>query len=263
MSTLKRLNVAMLMATIFTSNLLAQETPSKPENGDYTDKTFFYEQGLNCTQFVKQYLSLNATTNTNLPYLFTGNFVYKKIGLRYGFNFNNSRASTSQDPTGTNTAFNTPNTTKTLTNVYDARVGVFYYKRLSRRFITNIGVDFLYLNSYIKTSSFNSTSSGTFSSSTTNSDLKTVATGLGCGPFISIQYFIAPRVSIGTESAIYYSMSSSNQSGNSTSTITQTINTGSGFFTQTSSTSTTNKNSSKDSGTNLIVPLNLFVYFRF
>ena len=111
----------------FTFSTSAQE--AKPTDyGDYSDKEFFYEQGLNATQFAKQYLSFNSLNANSLPYLFTGNLVYKHVGFRYGFNVVNATTNSSADPTGANAIFNSANTDKSKSSTYNTRGGFFTIK---------------------------------------------------------------------------------------------------------------------------------------
>jgi hypothetical protein len=253
----QKFTLAIAVLLISNYNYFAQET-AKPESEEHADKTFFYEQGLNCTQFVKQYLSFNASSVSNIPYLFTGNLVYKKVGLRYGVNAATSSTNSSVDPTGSN-AFNTPTTDKLKSHQYDARFGLFYYKRISKKFTANMGADFIYTTGKTSRVQHSSGSNSGFSTFTSDSNSDTKIQSIGYGPFFSVQYFISSKVSLGTESAIYYSTSSSKQSA-----TTSTLNTfNNGFSVQQNFDTSTTNSSDKSTATNIFVPLSLFVYFRF
>jgi hypothetical protein len=254
--------------------LFAQADKSSEENKDIPEKKFFYEQGINCTQFVKQYLSFNSINISNLPYLFTGNVVYKPFGFRYGFNYimNNS------EDLGETTSLNNPtpdNDTKKITsNLFTGRMGLFYYQRINKKFVVNYGLDFLISKDYTLSQTNNSTydvnSSGsqtTTITTATKSTSKTTVNSTGGGPFIGVQFFFNKNISIGTESSIYI-VSSETKQNLTRDFYSQSITSYSVWQGIPTSISTTNNSSSqeiksKQSNTNINIPLNLFCYIRF
>lgn len=254
--------------------LFAQADKNSEENKEILEKKFFYEQGINCTQFVKQYFSLNAISNSNIPYLFTGNLVYKPFGFRYGFNYimNNS------EDLGTTTSLNNPtpdNDTKKITsNLFTGRMGLFFYQRLNKKFVVNYGLDFLISKDYTLSQTNNSTydinSSGSQTTTTTTatkSSSKTTVNSIGGGPFIGVQFFFNKNISIGTESSIYIISSETKQNLNS-DFYSQTIESFVGWQgpqtdITTINNSTNQEINSNQYNTNINIPLNLFCYIRF
>jgi hypothetical protein len=220
-------------------------------------RVFFYEQGINCTQFVKQYLSLTPTTVNNLPYLLVGNMVYGSIGLRYGLNIQNQAINEST----TNTSFTSPfaptNRTNTNISATNYRAGVFYHKQIGKRFSTNIGLDFVLEESKTSVKADVSQTSG----NTTINTISTATTkrnSIGGGPIMAIQYYFTPKVSIGTETCIYVTSTVMEQKTDNTVTTTST-----GFGGINSVSSNTIEDKTKEGGTNIIIPLSLFFYIRF
>ena len=122
-----------------------------------------------------------------------------------------------------------------------------------------MGVDFLYVLDKFERNLHNSGSSGSNTTFVSDVNTKRSTNIMGFGPFFSVQYFVAPRISLGTESSIYYTMSNQKQSG--TNTTTQTFN--NGGFSQSTATTTTTKSSDEFTNTDILIPLSLFIYFRF
>lgn len=122
---------------------------------DSTQRSFYYEQGINCTQFVKQYLSFNENFSSNMPYLLTGNIGFKSIGLRYGTNYqisqsDNSSSGTSSSSSGISTVTPPSVNQKQLVTV-DYRIGFYYRKNYFKRLNLNVGIDYLISNALVKT----------------------------------------------------------------------------------------------------------------
>lgn len=246
---------SLLFLFVLSSLTLNAQIALTAKDSVFADKKFFYEQGISFSQFAKQYISFNNSTFTsNLPYLLTGNLVYKHIGFRYGINAMQNNTSTKDD--NSNTAGVSPtNTNDTKSSSVDFRSGLFYYKRLTKRLVANAGVDFVYssFKSDIQTVLFTSFSPNAIT--TSDSKLKVNNNSLGTGPFISIQYFILPKFSIGTESSFYYFMETSSQTG-------ETITTDD--FSGVISTVTQNTSTkSKTTRSEIKVPLTIFLYLRF
>ena len=221
----------------------------------FANKRFYYEQGINFSQFAKQYLSFNNSTFvSNLPYLLTGNLVYKQIGFRYGINATLNNTSTKDDNSSTAGA-NPTNTSDTKSSSIDFRSGFFYYKRIAKRLVANAGADFVYstLSSKIETEQSTSFSPGV--STTTLSKLNINNGSIGFGPFVSVQYFILPKFSIGTESSYYFYKETSSQTGES-----RTETNSFGVVSTTSQSTSTKSNTTRSE---IKVPLNIFLYIRF
>jgi hypothetical protein len=244
------------LSILFLNQLQAQEAAN-----DSTKQAFYYEQGINCTQFVKQYLSFNDNFITNMPYLLTGNIGFKKIGLRYGTNYqvSNSKNKTSGS-SSTNTSpgsISPPSLDQQNSVVIDNRIGFYYRKYYFKRLSVNIGLDFLLSNSVIrvKTESTQVNSSG---STLSKSDLKTISNSMGYGPCLAVNFKVWKSISLGTEAALYYFSGSSTQEASSYSAFTPSTPFGTyTFVNQEESGKTT------FGGTEIRIPLTLFVYFKF
>jgi hypothetical protein len=226
---------------------------------DTINKKFYYEQGINCTQFVKQYLSFNETFNSNMPYLLTGNIGFKKIGLRYGTNYqisnskNNSSSSSSSSSGGSTSS--PPLIAESNSINIDNRVGFYYRKMYFNRLSLNIGIDFLISNALVKTKNESTQVSGT-STSETKSNTKTTTNSKGYGPFMALNYKVWKNISLGTEAALYYISGTTKQEGSSFSSETSSFLPYS-FVQQEVQGKTTFKE------TQIRIPLTLFVYFKF
>ena len=249
-----------IMATL-AGALLFTKVYSQDSESIIESKKFYYEQGLNITQFVKQYASLNNSNIGGLPYLITGNVGYKKWGVRYGGNYiiDNNSELTPADPNSTNTSSIDENT-KTQTGNY--RLGLFHSKQFGKRWRLLYGIDYVMSTSTTKTSKNNVTSSSSINSSfksktESNSNLK--SSTMGGGPFLSIQFFINKNFSIGTESSYYYQFGKITENSNSTNTNT-TVQ----FGTETSTVTVTNFNTTqKSTNAQVFIPSSLFINFRF
>jgi hypothetical protein len=248
------LSLAILFATDI--NLQAQELSK-----DSTSKKFYYEQGINCTQFVKQYLSFNDNFSSNMPYLLTGNIGYKKIGLRYGTNYqiSNSKSSTSGTSSSSSgiSTITPPLISESNTVAIDNRIGFYYRKVYFNRLNLNAGVDYLISTTIVKTRNESTTIGGT-STNLTKSNTKTTTNARGYGAFLALNYKVWKNISIGTEAALYYISGTTKQEGSSFSSETPL----SAFGTYTYvDQSVSGKSNFKE--TQIRIPLTLFVYFKF
>ena len=139
----------------------------------------------------------------------------------------------------------------------EIRVGIYYRKMYFKWLNLNFGLDFLISNAFIKTKSESSqtTASGT---TLTKSDTKTTTKSMGYGPFMSINYNLWKNISVGTEAALYYVTGSINQTGSSNDS--NAPNSPFGTYTYVSQEQT---GKTTFSGTEVRIPLTLFVYFKF
>ena len=248
--------VLVTFLTFTAINSLAQSTAI-----DSTQRNFYYEQGINCTQFVKQFLSFNENFATNMPYLLTGNIGYKNIGLRYGTNYqisnskNNTEGSSSSN-TGTPTI--TPPSVDELSSItiYN-RLGIYFRKIYFKRLNLNFGLDFLISNSFVKTKT-ESSQIGISGTTLTKADTKTSTKSMGYGPFMTINYNVWKNISLGTEAALYYLSGSSKIVASSY--VSNSPNSPFGTFTYLSQESS---GKTAFGGTEIRIPLTLYVYFKF
>lgn len=255
---IQKIRLIFSMAYVITIASVAQ---SQELSKDSTSKKFYYEQGVNCTQFVKQYMSFNETFNSNMPYLLTGNIGFKKIGLRYGTNYqiSNSKNNTSGSSSSSN---GTPTITPPTTNesnsvIIDNRIGFYFRKWYFKKLSLNFGLDFLISNSLIKTK-VESSEVGGSSTIFSKSDTKTTSTSSGYGPFLAVNFKVWKSISIGTETALYYVSGTAKQEASLFSSSTPTSPFGTYTF-------VTQEQSGKTSfgGTEIRIPLTLYLYFKF
>ncbi|HPI54740.1 MAG TPA: hypothetical protein PLU10_08615 [Chitinophagaceae bacterium] len=196
-------------------------------------KRVTHQIGINIASFVDRFLKFNNTTNTVTdPHLLSyrlqlRNRVNFRVGIGYSSNKESLTESTSSSPRTTDM------------HSLGARVGVEYYLLQSRKWKVGAGIDALYSNTYSH-SITNETGSGV-------EFVQTAAQKrMSLGPTLSIQYFVHPRVSIGTEGGMYAFQADDEQK--------QSI-TGS-FPSESKSTSTI-------TGVNSSAPIALFIHFNF
>lgn len=249
-----------IMATLTLLSLHSKSYSQEAES-IFENKKVYYEQGLNITQFIKQYASFNNSSVNGLPYLVTGNIGFKKFGIRYGANYiiDNESTVTPSDPTSTN---NTSVDEKNKLNNGNFRLGFYHSKNIAKRWRLLYGLDYTMTLRKEVTSRHNVTSnSSSFSSftseTTSNSTSKTML--MGGGPFLSIQFFINRSFSIGTEASYYYIFGESKDNSNST-----TVNTNISFGNVDVTSTTSNFNTTqKISNAQTFIPSSLFINFRF
>ncbi len=248
------LSLSILVATV--TNTQGQEASK-----DTTTKKFYYEQGINCTQFVKQYLSFNENFNSNMPYLLTGNIGFKKIGLRYGTNYqiSNSKSNTSGTSSSSSgiSTITPPLIAENNTVSIDNRIGFYYRKVYFNRLNLNVGLDYLISTTIVKTKS-ESTQVGSTSTNLTKSNTKTTTNASGYGAFLALNYKVWKNISLGTEAALYYVNGTTKQEG--TSFTSETPVSSFGTYTYLDQ-SVSGKSTFKE--TQIRIPLTLYVYFKF
>jgi hypothetical protein len=254
-----KLKTIFLLVCLVSINL--KKTNAQDISTDTTSKKFYYEQGINCTQFVKQYFSFNETFNSNMPYLITGNLGFKKIGLRYGTNYqisnNKSTTDGSSGSSGGQTTISPPTTNELNSVIIDNRIGIYFRKWYFKRLNLNVGLDFLISNSTIKTRDESSLIGGSVTTYS-KTDTKTISQTTGYGPFLTINYRVWKNISIGTETALYYISGTSKQEASSFNSFTPNTPFGTYSFT------TQNQSSKATFGsTEIRIPLSLYLYFKF
>lgn len=240
---------------LFTVNVKAQEAIK-----DSTQKKFYYEQGINCTQFVKQYLSFNESFSSNMPYLITGNIGFKSIGLRYGTNYqisqsDNSATGTSSSNSGPSTV-TPPSVNESNSVSIDNRIGFYYRKSYFKKLNLNVGIDYLLSNALVKTKNENTTVNS-FSTNLTKTNTKTSTKSTGYGFVLAVNYKVWKSISIGTEAALYYVAGTSRQEGYSF--VSETPSSPFGTYTFVSQ-DVTGKTTFKE--TQIRIPLTLYVYVK-
>jgi len=249
------MNKHIIYSFLALSLIIKVQTAVAIKDSTSVDKKFFYEQGFNISQFAKQFVSFNnATLNSNLPYLLTGNFVYKNFGFRYGLNAisNNSKSNANID--GSNST-NQPSSNVTKTSSLDFREGFFYHKQVAKKLVANMGIDLLASNSKSDITTHDFSSFSQANSTTFDSKVTSTTESYGFGPFISIQYFLLRKLSIGTETSFYYFIENNVQNAKSTTIDTNSL--GTNIISQ------TNESKGTAQRTEIKIPLTIFLYVKF
>lgn len=223
--------VAALLMPISSSAIAKKEEPKQKKAP--IKKRITHQVGINIASFVDRFLKFNNTTNTAAdPHLLSyrlqlRNRINFRVGIGYNANKEDLKESTSSSPRSA--SFHS----------LAARVGIEYYLLQSRKWKVGAGLDALYSNAYSNTIT-NETGSGVeFVQTSTQKKM-------GAGPTLSIQYFVHPRVSLGTEGGIYAFKSDQEQKQSIT-----------GSFPSESKSNTTL------TGVNSSAPIALFINFNF
>jgi hypothetical protein len=255
---LQKTQLFLLAGSLFTT-LITAEAQELPK--DSTSRKFYYEQGINCTQFVKQYLSFNDNFTTNMPYLLTGNIGFKKIGIRYGTNYqisNSENNISGSSTTNTGISTNTPPSINETNSIFiDNRIGFYFRKVYFKKLNLNVGLDYLISSAIVKTKNENTQIAST-SINLTKSDTKTTTNSTGYGIFLALNYTVWKNISLGTEAALYYVSGTSRQEGSSFSSQTPTSPFGTFTFVEQQASGKTTFGA-----TEIRIPLTLYVYFKF
>lgn len=181
--------VAALLMPISSSAIAKKEEPKQKKAP--VKKRITHQIGINIASFVDRFLKFNNTSSSSIdPHLLSyrlqlRNRINFRVGIGYNANKEEITESTSSTPRSKNF------------HSLAARVGFEYYLLQSRKWKAGAGLDALYRNAYSYART-NETGSGVdFIQTSTEKRV-------GAGPTLSIQYFVHPRVSIGTEGGIYF-----------------------------------------------------------
>lgn len=169
------------------------------------DISTFYQHkneiGVNVTSVLGNVLSLNPN-NIGTPYSLIYRRHFGKISLRLGGNYKQDNNSTFEFTNGTQKNI------ELSEKAIDARLGFEYHYPISPRFMFSLGIDGTYNRSSdvsnVKEFIFTNTGSESNefeSAETTN--------GYGGGPFIRFDFKFNDRISLSTESTMYYNYSKS------------------------------------------------------
>lgn len=151
-----------------------------------------FEIALQANQLLKQLLSFGGNTVPfSNPYLFSYNILSKngKWGFRSGFGYTLSIGSTSSPTSTVNSNLNN----------FDVRIGFMNKKKLYKNFYAYTGAD------YIIGLAANTTRSR-FSQINTAARTSTIEFKNGAGPILGCEYYINPRLKIGTEATYYMTL---------------------------------------------------------
>ncbi|MBS1680364.1 MAG: hypothetical protein JST48_01500 [Bacteroidetes bacterium] len=187
--------------------------------------------GIQVNQLFKQIFNLsNSTTVVSNPYLinYAVNSTKSGWGLNLGIgytvdNFNQTDA-------------NANTTTDTQINNFSFRIGVERKVSIAKKWMLSYGFDLL------SDKSNNTTNTKSeFQLNTNETDTNTITKDSGFGPRFTLNYYITPKILLGTELTYYYKAINIGQ--NNTNTFTNvTIDPNTGQRIVTSNTSTTDTN---------------------
>lgn len=193
---------------------------------------FKHQIGVNIASFFDRYLRFNSSTPGTDPNLFTyRHYLSNSSALRLGF----SLGMANEDLTSNTSSL----PRKSKSNNESLRLGYEYFVLKTFAWRAGVGVQAFAGRSRSTSSSTDSVQGTTFSSTSSYFSF-------GAGPLVSIQYYIARRVSLGTEASIncYHSQSKD---------ITKVT----GNFTQES------KNESKVTAISITPPISFYINFNF
>lgn len=192
-----------------------------------------HELALNFTFFVKQFIDFGGNTFAISPYALSYKYIAaNNHSLRTGMGISFSSSSTNSDDPGT-----TDSKAKSIS--FDYRLGYEYRVKLARAWSMFAGVD-------VVTNIRNSKS--TTSTSFQDVDLKQRNFGFGGGPVLGVQVHFNKRISLFTESTLYFSANTSKQNNSFKNNTT-------GIITRESSTT-------KGSGLSIQLPTSLYLAVR-
>jgi hypothetical protein len=150
-----------------------------------------HDVNINTTFFIKQILNFSSNSLEISPYIVGYKFFpVRNHGLRFAIGGSFNKSTQSPDSTFV---------TISKTSEVDYRIGYEYRKFFGKRWVFFAGVDFT--NSFI-------TNSTKVNSSTDITNTSNNTWSIGGGPVIGIQVNISKRISLFTETAFYYTYSS-------------------------------------------------------
>lgn len=183
--------------------------------------------GINATNFIKQFIVLNNSTQSQLsPFDVNGKFL---VGLKYtpslligprvgfGYSTNHNYSNNEQQ----NNERSTDNNSRSL------RIGLELQQRISKRWTIYYGID--YINNKSSASTITTTSSTTgfpAVTTTTRTQIASASKSTGGGPILGFQFHLNRWVCLGTETSFYYTQTISGQkisSSNPNNTVPETF----------------------------------------
>lgn len=223
---------SLLLSLLFiscSSILLAQDTATSVKK---TKPKLKHQIGVNVASFFDRYLRFNSTTPGTDPNLFSYRHILSdhaalRVGFSLGMANENLTSNTSSLPR------------KSKSNNEALRLGYEYYVLKTFAWRAGVGV-----HAYAGRSKTNSTQTDSIQGTTFTSTASNFY--VGAGPVVTLQYYIARRVTFGTEASInvYHSQS-------------KDISKVTGTFVQES------KSESKLTGISITPPISLFLNFNF
>jgi hypothetical protein len=229
------------------ASLVAQDT-TKTSN-------FKHEIGINATQLIKQIIGLSNTAPTTLPYTVTYKFISGKKAFRFGIGASVARDKGQSKPLNTPYQFYRPLPTYFNKTLGDIRIGYETQIPIEKRFICYFGFDLVTAldreNSFSVNVNDNLPSFYSYNRTTVDKSMFR----MGGGPVAGFQFFISKRISLFTETPLYFTWSKGNLK---TESITDSD------FGQGQSITTINDISSTSAlNFNITLPVTLYLAVRF
>ncbi len=203
---MKLLKTLLLVLMLNVFNVIAQN------DSTYGNKKLYFQNqiGINATNFIKQFLSLNSAS-LGAPSSY--DFNYKLLvgwnskstllaGLRTGVGYTTSSKNSNNITDGTSR--NSDN------NSFAWRIGAELQQKISKSWLVYYGVDF------VRTVSENNTQSVINNGSTFNPNLVTTTSTdnskiIGWGPVIGVQFRVTKRICLATEASFYLTQTTGGQ----------------------------------------------------
>lgn len=186
---MKNLSLFCILLFSFCTPLFAQE--------DEEPALHEHQIAINATNFIQTLVSFNGSTFNNTPYDFQYKYLYWRgedkysIGLRSGFGYR--KTDTKSDQPNSNSKSSSGIT------VLNTRIGLEFQRVLNKRWTFFTGIDYLYGNTLLQSS----TTSVSFNGNIFYTTTRDYGERLGFGPVVGIQFNMSDRLALGTELSMY------------------------------------------------------------
>jgi hypothetical protein len=191
-----------LFLLLLPASLIAQDTPEA--------SNFKHEIGINATQLIKQVVGLSNTTPATLPYTLTYKYISGKKAFRFGIGASVARDKGESQPLNTPYQFYRPVPTYFNQTFADIRIGYEIQIPVEKRFVCYFGFDLVTAfdreNSFSVNVNDNLPSFYSYNRTTVDNSMFRI----GGGPVAGFQFFISKRISLFTETPLYFTWSKGN-----------------------------------------------------
>lgn len=237
----------LLFLLLLPVSLVAQDTPDA--------KNFKHEIGINATQLIKQLISFSNSNPPTLPYTLTYKYISGKKAFRFGIGASIARDKGESKPLNTPNQFYGPVPTYFNETIADIRIGYEIQIPIEKRFVGYFGFDIITAldreKSFSVTVNDNLPSFYSYNQTTVNNS----TFGIGGGPVAGFQFMINKRISVFTESPLYFTFSKGNLKTEST--------TDSDFGQGQTTTRINDISSTSATRLNITLPVTLYLAIRF
>lgn len=194
-------------------------------------KTVSHYLGIQANELLRQLFNLsNNSSSVVNPYLI--NYSLNSVKSGWGLNVGLGYTVDNVDQSDANTS------SKTQSNNLAFRIGVERKVPLTKKWLISYGIDLLADKNHSTT-----TTTSQFQFNTNETDIDNTTKDSGFGPRFTMNYFISPKIILGTEASYYYkSINTFQKITNSSTVITVDPNTGQ----QTESFNSSSTNTSQD-----------------